>query len=273
MKHLYLFILVLLLTCSNQLGENMRTVYPYSVDSFSSDNPDYIHYQTTYYAGSEANFIAPSSANFPNSGSATRYFLYVPFIVDISDLAGSKPIIARDVTSSTNLTTVSGSPSANQIRYVGTDTSTMRDVLEINSAQAGHTIGLDLYIKGGASNITSGIPMIYRTSAGVETFRWIRHKKIEIGDWNMDTTDSVTITHGVVNFTSITLHNISIINDDGSTIQQLTLYSGGAAPEGYFGSITSTTIQLFRVASGSFDTTDYNATSYNRGYIVISYED
>jgi hypothetical protein len=119
----------------------------YNVDPFNADTPDYQRLQTAYYGGSEANFTAPAAANYPASGS-TRYFLEIPYIIDVSDLAGSRPIALRDVTGAVTLTRVTGSPGANQYR-VSPATSERRGIIELHSGQAGNTIGADLYHIGG----------------------------------------------------------------------------------------------------------------------------
>lgn len=124
-----------------------RTYYDYTVDPFASDTPDYIHYETSEYGGSDDDFTAPGAANFPPS-APTRYFLYTPYIIDVSALAGARPIAIKDVDTAVTLTRVSGAPGANEYR-IPASTSKSRGVIELHSGQAGHSIGVDMYIIGG----------------------------------------------------------------------------------------------------------------------------
>jgi len=97
----------------------------------------------------------------------------------------------------------------------------------------------------------------------------LRKKVLQIGDWDMDATGIISVAHG------LTLANIrsisALIRNDANTayfpIEYATLgVSGGAV------SAQTSDIFLLRTSSGTFDTTDFNATSYNRGWITITYE-
>lgn len=97
-------------------------------------------------------------------------------------------------------------------------------------------------------------------------------KVLQIGDWNMDTTGSVSINHGLT-FSKIRDVQVMIYNDAGTSLNPLdratVLYS--YHPAGLI-QVTATQISLFRDASNFYDNTDYDATSYNRGWITILYE-
>lgn len=97
----------------------------------------------------------------------------------------------------------------------------------------------------------------------------IRIKVIDIGDWNMDATASVTVAHG------LTLANIRSVsgvirNDSGSTSYCITPQAN-ATEAVYMSSIGATVVSLGRAGAGIFDHTDFDATSYNRGWIAITY--
>lgn len=97
---------------------------------------------------------------------------------------------------------------------------------------------------------------------------------MEIGDWNMDADGSK-----VINFTSIAYDKIRaywcLIRKD-SGVATPALYMFGSW--GDDGSINLVDVgaylrfQLFRTASGQWDSTEYDATSYNRGWIIILHE-
>ena len=92
---------------------------------------------------------------------------------------------------------------------------------------------------------------------------------INIGDWNMDSTASVVISHG------ITLSNIRAVsalirNDTDSAYTDLHYdNSAGTINQGI--GIASGSMTLYRSTSGVFDNTDYDSTSYNRGWVTITY--
>lgn len=117
------------------------------------------------------------------------------------------------------------------------------------------------------------------TRAGITQGRDISealHRKIvEIGDWNMDTTAAVDIASGVT-FTKIRSVN-GIIRNDADTlyfpIAPSYSVSGSINPVTFEYASTPTTIRLARVAGGAFDSTNYNSTSYNRGWLVVEYVD
>lgn len=102
--------------------------------------------------------------------------------------------------------------------------------------------------------------------------------KIELGDWNMDTTNEITVAHGL---TFSNIRSISgLVRDDSNTYR----YSiGGADNNGAIQiwfvanaigdfSIDATTIHIRRLSAGMFDSADFDATTYNRGWITITCE-
>ena len=88
-------------------------------------------------------------------------------------------------------------------------------------------------------------------------------KVILIGDWNMDLTTSVTVafSDSYTQIQSISL----LIRDDAGT----TLIPG--VGDAYIASFSGTTITLTRIVTGIFDSPNYDATSYNRGWVTINY--
>lgn len=93
----------------------------------------------------------------------------------------------------------------------------------------------------------------------------IRFKVLNIGDWNMDTTGSVSVAHGL---TAANLIGAEVlIYDDlglgGYSIERAGYYN--------FEYVIGTSIVLSRTAGGAFDNTSFDATGYNRGKIIIWY--
>lgn len=96
-------------------------------------------------------------------------------------------------------------------------------------------------------------------------------KVINIGDWNMNTTQNIAVTHGVTlsKVRSVT----ALIRNDADTVYSDLNSRSAPAGETYGNGIqlNSTTVTLNRTTGGYFNNTSYQATSYNRGWITITY--
>ena len=114
------------------------------------------------------------------------------------------------------------------------------------------------------------INAITSTVNGITFNNTLATKVVEIGDWNMDSTSSVSVAHGITLF-NIRSVAFMILNDAGTA-----LYPHGAGvptrPDSvYVGFVDSTNVLLIRETSSTFDSTDFDATGYNRGWIIITY--
>jgi len=101
----------------------------------------------------------------------------------------------------------------------------------------------------------------------------LRDFTIEIGDWNMDSSQSKAVAHGLGNaWKNIRNIEVMIRNDGDDQYNPLDTGSSTGGTCGGIGSpgIDATNINLIRAASYLFDSTDYNATSYNRGWITVT---
>jgi|SRR6478609_56747 len=101
----------------------------------------------------------------------------------------------------------------------------------------------------------------------------LRRKLINIGDWNMDTTGSVSIAHGLT-ASKIRGAQAYIIPESGPNgILPLIFSDGDVLGSGgqLSWSAGGTTIDLSRFATGVFDSTDYDSTPFNRGYLIVEY--
>lgn len=98
----------------------------------------------------------------------------------------------------------------------------------------------------------------------------LKNTVININDWNMDVTATVSVAHG------LTLANIrrvtALIRDDSNTTYTSLEYGGGGSGgiDGYI-YVNATNIVLTRITARYFDGLGFDATSYNRGWIVIEY--
>ncbi len=94
-----------------------------------------------------------------------------------------------------------------------------------------------------------------------------------IGDWNMDSTTTVNVAHGLgSNFTKVRSADVWIQKDDSSSYVRGSASATDDGNQVWVDEITSTNIILFRLTSGRFDTATYDATSFNRGFVQIEYK-
>lgn len=98
---------------------------------------------------------------------------------------------------------------------------------------------------------------------------------VNIGDWNMQGGGFVSVAHGVADYTKIRSVSVMIINDSATELRPLVTvnYLTGASNGGSINAINSTTINLSAIVGGIYDDAAYNATSFNRGYLTITYTD
>ena len=100
-----------------------------------------------------------------------------------------------------------------------------------------------------------------------------RQKIVNIGDWNMDSDESVSVAHGLT-FAKIVGLRGGVINDIGNTLTPICWYQTTTATAAQISaSVIGNNVVLNRLAGGIFDGTDYDATSYNRGYLILDYID
>ena len=103
----------------------------------------------------------------------------------------------------------------------------------------------------------------------------LRRNTVEIGDWNMDTTGSVKVDHGLeYSDTWKGTRDVGIvIRNDADTIyyNDTKTNTDALVPIAVSG-ITNKKVVLIRKTGGSFDSTDFDSTSYNRGWVTIWYE-
>ncbi len=101
-------------------------------------------------------------------------------------------------------------------------------------------------------------------------------KVLSMGDWNMDTTGSVTVAHGL-NYKKIRSFFAIVRDDNDQVYSQSTLRPdvAGTQTELWFDDLSpfsTTDFNIQRRIGGIFDNTTYNATSFNRGWVTVVYE-
>lgn len=123
----------------------------------------------------------------------------------------------------------------------------------------------------GETNSTGGYDVTYRTSGGSESTIYQKTKTINIGDWNMDADITVNVAHGLgTAWVNIRTVDVNIFNDAVTASYSIDAGDVSANVSG-LAIKNSTNIVLSRFAGGFFDSADFDATSFNRGYVTITY--
>ena len=91
-------------------------------------------------------------------------------------------------------------------------------------------------------------------------------QELQIGDWDMFATAIVSVTHGLSIDEFESLRDLTVtIKDDPNT----TYHFGSSVDISL--KVNTSGIVLTRTVGGVFDTTDFDSTSYNRGFITFTY--
>lgn len=91
-----------------------------------------------------------------------------------------------------------------------------------------------------------------------------------IGDWDMSAReehDDITWASLGLTFANIRDVSVFIRDDSGYLLYPLNYDSGSGSAARW--ALSSTRLLMTRAAGGSFDSTSFNSTSYNRGYVII----
>ena len=119
----------------------------------------------------------------------------------------------------------------------------------------------NLYLESGVT--------INAVAQGKDITAALHRKIVDIGDWNMDATEQVSVAHGLT-LSKIRHVSALVIDDAGANIYiPLGFYTAAV----FIYSIDAINVHLRRYTGGTMDSTDFNATSYNRGWITIYYVD
>jgi hypothetical protein len=92
--------------------------------------------------------------------------------------------------------------------------------------------------------------------------------KVSLGDWNMQSVDSISVAHGIADFSKIIIAFARVRNDANTSYTDV--YSGEGAS--IIWDATNVIITIRGDGGDFFESTDYNSTSYNRGDMTIIYE-
>jgi hypothetical protein len=88
---------------------------------------------------------------------------------------------------------------------------------------------------------------------------------IELGDWQMNTTSAISVPHGVTQ-SKIRTIQVGIVRDTGTAATYVHGFE-------MIAEVITTDVFFTRLTSGKYDSTDYDRTSFNRGWMTIGYVD
>lgn len=120
------------------------------------------------------------------------------------------------------------------------------------------------------ATFSSDVNMSGTVLTGIKTDgTFLKTKIIALGVWNMDSIDHLDLTHGLT-LSKIRNVSVSIINDAETYLYAIEYIS--SANSGGYWRTSATEVEVIRLGSGFFDSTDFNDGAINRGYITILYE-
>jgi len=149
--------------------------------------------------------------------------------------------------------------------FIAQDTSINEYGIGVNGAVATASYAFKvtghILTTGGITTGGSGAPLAW--------------KVIEIGTWDMDTTSTKAVTHGITAWQNIRMISIMIRSDTDSTLYNFESFNVGGAEElAQQVSVDSTSITMIRDLDGLFDSNvfDTMGDDGNRGWITVCYE-
>jgi hypothetical protein len=98
-------------------------------------------------------------------------------------------------------------------------------------------------------------------------------KVLSIGTWNMNSTASVNVAHGITLSKLRAIVNVLIISDTG-TYYSMEGLAGGGYTTAQLITADATNITITRATNSTFETSsNFNGTGAGRGYVTIQYTD
>ncbi len=130
--------------------------------------------------------------------------------------------------------------------------------------------GIVEFDSGIAGDLTGGIE---ETGSNSEV---LKVKVFELGDWNMVSTAIIEVTHGLGSGFAQKVRSVDVIIRHNTNGQTYSLLHQAGTPDdiigGAIGVIDDTTIDVWRTTTGFFDTSSFDSTSFNRGWLTVWYE-
>jgi hypothetical protein len=112
----------------------------------------------------------------------------------------------------------------------------------------------------------SHTPRVHEDTEGVR----YGTKRIEIGDWDMDADTEKQVAHGLS--VDVIRRVVAFIRSDDGTEGYFLAGKDSEVLAAQISEINDNYVVLSRKVGQFFDSTDFNATSYNRGWVGIAYK-
>lgn len=176
----------------------------------------------------------------------------------ISTVVSTDLTASRAVISNPSGKIAVSSVTSTELGYVSGVTSAIQTQINSRVADTGDTMTGAL-VNTSTVEAQGGI----RTASSGDYFL---EKTIDIGDWNMDSTLNVTVAHGIADFNKIRVCEVMIRDDANSQLYPVSNYSDDIGL-----GVLSANVSISRTIGGLFDSTDFNSTSFNRGFIYLKY--
>jgi len=166
------------------------------------------------------------------------------------------------------------SGSGNAIGYYLTQTDKMTGFVVYNNIGVS---GMQVSETNGATALPSDLILFDNIIPDTTSPRYT-YKEIEIGDWTMDDTKTKNVAHGLNSNEWPTIRDVQVIIRDDVPVA---LYDFKSSQLGSITdtevidqgiTINSTNFVLTRQDDGEFDETQFNSSSYNRGWITFKYK-
>jgi len=127
----------------------------------------------------------------------------------------------------------------------------------------GHSLG-EIALPSCSEGQTLGI-----TNGAWSCISSLNFKVVQIGDWNMDTSLSKNVNLGI-DKSRIKIVTVLIVDDNNAQINNLLTDTWRPSVGGYY-KLSGNNILLERLAGTDYDTSSYDQTGYNRGWVTIGY--
>lgn len=127
------------------------------------------------------------------------------------------------------------------------------------------------------TNLNSGA--VYITSSGTQSSVAVRRRVYEIGEWDMDTDVSRNVTLSGIDVSSSLIISVTGVirpdSDSGTPNRRHMIgQQSNTASDIFlrFGQVGNTgVVDINRETGGTFDSTSYDQTAFNRGWILVDY--
>jgi hypothetical protein len=156
--------------------------------------------------------------------------------------------------------------SGDPVQYSDGNSYDQHEIRKLKLQAGASGSGLMNYNASTVRNFEDGITSIFLDG--------LRREIINIGNWDMDATTTVTVNHPFPDNSTFRSVTAFIVDDADSSVYPLDSYCttfNDGRMNGGIKQVTDAVIELSRTPSGDFDSTAFNDGTINRGWIIIEY--